>query len=70
MKPSNVFTGKVRAFEDQAAGCAVSYMPRFQVAYQIDAKTYWFTIPAPNAAAIWRGWDRPARLLSVDELPN
>jgi len=63
------FTGKVRAFEDRVAGCGVSYVPRFQVTYQIRGKTYMFCIPAPNASHIWRSWDRPgAKLVSVVEV--
>jgi hypothetical protein len=45
-------------------------MPRYSVTYCIDSRSYWFTIPAPNAAHIWRGWDRPgSKLLQVEEIP-
>jgi len=44
-------------------------LPRFQVTYQIRGKTYMFCIPAPNAAHIWRSWDRPgSKLVSVVEV--
>ena len=44
-------------------------LPRFAVTYQIRGKTYMFCIPAPNAAHIWRSWDRPgAKLVSVVEV--
>lgn len=42
--------------------------PRFRVTFTLNAKTYFFCIPAPNAAHIWRNWDRPARLVSVVEV--
>lgn len=43
--------------------------PRYRVTYFIAARSYEFCIPAPNAAAIWRGWDRPgATLKSVTEV--
>lgn len=44
-------------------------LPRFQVTYQIRGKTYMFCIPAPNAAHVWRTWDRPgAKLIDVCEV--
>jgi hypothetical protein len=44
-------------------------LPRFAVTYRIGPRSYWFAIPAPNAAHIWRSWDRPgAKLVSVVEV--
>jgi hypothetical protein len=46
-------------------------MPRYSVTYSINARSYWFTIPAPNAAHIWQNWDRPgSKLLQVEEIPQ
>jgi hypothetical protein len=44
-------------------------MPRNPVTYTIAARSYWFTIPAPNAAHIWRNWGRPgSKLEAVEEI--
>jgi hypothetical protein len=45
-------------------------MPRYSVTYSIAGRSYWFTIPAPNAAHIWRGWDRPGSTLTRVEEVN
>lgn len=44
-------------------------MPRYSVTYSIAARSYWFMISAPNAAHIWRNWDRPgSKLDAVEEI--
>lgn len=43
--------------------------PRYRVTYTIGPRSYEFCIPSPNAAHIWRHWDRPgATLKSVTEV--
>lgn len=43
--------------------------PRYRVTYAIGSRSYEFCIPAPNAAHVWRSWDRPgATLKSVTEV--
>lgn len=43
--------------------------PRYSVTYAIGSRSHEFCIPAPNAAHVWRSWDRPgATLKSVTEV--
>ncbi len=43
-------------------------MPRFRVTYILLGRSYEFCTPSPNAAHIWRNWNRPARIDSVVEV--
>ena len=43
-------------------------LPRYRVTYTLTGKTYMFCIPAPNAAHVFRTWDRPAKLVNVVEV--
>ena len=46
-------------------------LPRFQVTYQIDSRQYEIFMRSPNAANIWRSWDRPgSKLVSVVEVDD